>query len=153
MNRRLTVSLAVLACAALASSPSLAAPKKKAPIKGSYKVQLPPDPSANVFSTAGQPRQCGANTAAQHKHPFTVPAAGTLTVVLDAQDPKPGTPYVFDWDLYLNDAAGSALGEGSSPEAHEEIVQKFKKGATVTFLACNLNGVPDATVSYTFTYA
>lgn len=152
MNRRATVVVAALACAGVATSPSLAAPKKKPPITGTYKLQLPPDPTANVLSTAGQGGQCGLNTRAQDKHPFTVPAAGTLKLVIDSQDPKPGTPYVFDWDVFLNDAQGE-LGAGNTGEAHDEIVMKFKKKSDVTFLACNLNGLPDATVTYSFTYA
>ncbi len=151
--KRLAVCLAVLACAGLAATPSLAAPKKKPPIKGSYTVTLVPDPTANVFTTAGVANQCGANPQAQNHHAFTVPAAGVLALVLDAKDPAPGTPFVFDWDLYLNDAAGNALNEGTSGEAHEEISTKFKKGATVDIVTCNLNGQPDATVSYVFTYA
>ena len=153
MNRRLTAVAAVLTAAGLAASPaSLAAPKKKPPIKGTYKVTLPPDPSANVLSTAGQGGQCGANPRSQDKHPFTVPAAGTLRVTIDAADYSPGTPYVFDWDLFVNDAQGE-LGAGNTGEAHDEVLLRLKKKADVTFLACNLNGVPDATVTYTFTYA
>lgn len=148
------MTLAVLAAVAVGSStPSLAAKRKPAPIKGTYSVTLPPDPTANVLTTAGQAGNCGLNPAAQNKHAFTVPAAGVLKLTIDAQDPKPGTPYVFDWDIYLLDAAGDNLADGNSSEAHEEIAQKFKKGQQVTFLACNLNGVPNATVGFTFTYA
>ncbi len=154
MNRRLTVSIAVLACAAVTAGPSSAAPKKKPPIKGSYKVTAVPDPTANVFTAAGQGGQCGATVdRTQNYHPFTIPAAGRLTLVLDAKDPRPGTPYVFDWDLFLNGSDGSSLAEATSSEAHEEISHKFKKGQKVVFLTCNLNGDPEATVSYTFTYA
>ncbi len=157
MNRRLVVSLAVLAAAAVGVVPSQAAPKRKpAPIKGSYSVTLVPDPTVNVFTTAGQSgpgAPCGAIPQAQDRHPFTIPAAGSLKLVLDAHDPAPGTPYVFDWDLYLLDANGEVLNEGTSSEAHEEIGQKFAKGAKVTFLACNLNGEQNASVSYVFTYA
>ena len=152
MNRRLTVAVAALACAGVAASPSLAAPKKKPPIKGSYKLQLPPDPTANVFSTAGRTDQCGANTEAQDVRDFTIPAAGTLSLAIDSADYSPGTPYVFDWDIFLNDAEGE-LAAGNTGEAHDEIVLKFKKKQVVSIKACNLNGLPDATVSYTFTYA
>lgn len=150
--KRLAVSVAVLACAGLACTPSYAAPKKKQ-VKATYTVTLAPDPTANVFTTAGVANQCGANPQAKNHHAFTVPAAGILAIVLDAKDPAPGTPYVFDWDLYLNDATGNALNEGTSSEAHEEITTKFKKGATVDIVTCNLNGQPQATVSYVFTYA
>ena len=154
MNARRAVSLAVLAAVAVSASPSHAATKKrKPPIKGAYTVTLMPDPSANVLSTAGQSDMCGANTAAQDRHAFTVPAAGYFAVTLDAQDPKPGTPYVFDWDVFLLDANGDSLADGNSGEAHEEIGAKFKKGQQVTILSCNLNGVPNAAVSYVFTYA
>ncbi len=157
MNRRLTVSLVALTCAALTAVPSQAAPKKKpAPIKGSYALTLLPDPTVNVFTTSGQSAPgapCGVIPQAQDRHAFTIPAAGELKLVLDAHDPAPGTPYVFDWDLYLLDSSGAVINEGTSSEAHEEIGQKFKKGAKVTFLACNLNGEQNATVSYVFSYA
>lgn len=153
MSTRRVVSLAAVVAVAFCSSPSMAAKKKPAPITGTYGVTLVPDPTANVLSTAGRPGNCGLNPGAQNKHVFTVPAAGVLKLTIDAQDPKPGTPYVFDWDIFLLDAAGANLADGNSSEAHEEIAQKFKKGQQVTFLACNLNGVPNATVAYTFTYA
>ncbi len=153
MTVRRAVSLAVLAAVAVSASPSFAAPKKKPPIKGAYSVMLMPDPSANVLTAAEQPGFCGVNPQAQHRHSFTVPAKGSLAVTLDAQDPRPGTPYVFDWDVFLLNAAGEALAEGNSSEAHEEIGATFKKGQKVTILSCNLNGVPNAKVSFVFTYA
>jgi hypothetical protein len=90
---------------------------------------LVPDPTANVVSTARQPGNCALNPGAQNKHVVTVPAAGVLKLTIDAQDPKPGTPYLFDWDIFLLDGAGANLADGNSTEAHEEIAQKFKKAS------------------------
>ena len=73
-------------------------------------------------------------------------------MTIDSADSSPGTPYVFDWDVFVNDAEGE-LGAGHTGEAHDEVLVKLKKKTTLTFLACNINGLPDATVTYTFTYA
>ena len=152
MSRRIAVVATAAVLAAGVALPALAAPKK--PIKGTYNVQLLPDPTANVFTTAGQAHLCGAGVPkSTDRHAFQVPGAGILKLVLDAQDPKPGTPYVFDWDIYLLGAGDEDIADGTTGEAHEEVVTKFKKAQAVTFLTCNLNGQPNATISYTFTAA
>lgn len=154
MNRRLTVPLAVLTVAALGVVPSQAAPKKKpAPITGSYTITMAPDPTPDVGSLGGQFQGCNPFVSqTTDKHPFTAPAAGVLTVVLDSQDPtKGGAPAGPDWDLYLKDSTGE-VGSSHGPTAHEEAVAKLKKKTDLTFVACNLNGAPTATVTYTFTF-
>ncbi len=154
MRRRLVLGTALVAVVGLSGLPSQAAPRSKPkPIKSTYTVNLTPDPTANVFTAAGQAKLCGVGVpGSQHRQAFKVPAAGTVKLVLDAEDPRPGTPYVFDWDMYLLDTRDNALGEGTSSEAHEEIVTTFKKAQSVVFLTCNLNGQPKGTISYTFTY-
>jgi len=154
MRRSLTTAVAVLTVATLAAVPSQAAVKKKPkPIKGSYTLQLPPDPTPNVFINApGAPDGClGVLPVSIDNHPFTVPAAGTLKVVLDSVSPIPDNPAGPDWDLWLYDSSGFLAGSHSATD-HEEVVLKFKKKTPVTFQVCNLTGTPDATVSYTFTY-
>ncbi|HTL24929.1 MAG TPA: hypothetical protein VL281_12945 [Mycobacteriales bacterium] len=159
MNRRLTSAVALLAVAALSSAPAHAATKKKPkPIRGSYAVHLNPDPTTDVFSEASQKNPtgepCGLSTASEDRHAFKVPAAGTLHVVLDSPNPLPAN-YALgpDWDLHIMDADGSELDASTSPEAHEETTDKFKKAQPLTILVCNLTGGTDAKVSYTFTFA
>jgi hypothetical protein len=154
MRRTLTAAVALLTCATVAAVPAQAAPKKKPkPIKGGYSLHLYPDPTANVLSLAEVPHTCGAGVPdSTHRFTFKVPAAGTLQVNLDAADPAPGTPFVFDWDIFVLDAADQVIGEGTSSESTEEIRLKLTKAQKVVFLTCNLNGQPDATVKYTFTY-
>lgn len=153
MRRALAAAVVLLTAAGLTAVPSEAAPRKKPkPISRGYAVQLPPDPTANVLSTAGQGGLCGLNEAAQHRHAFKAPAAGTLRLRLKAEDPAPGTPFVFDWDIYVLDAAGDPIAEGTSTNAVEDVGVKLKKAQQLVFLTCNLNGLPDATVAYTFTY-
>jgi hypothetical protein len=157
MSRRTAVLVASALLAAGSTAPALAAkpkPKPK-PITGSYTVSTTPDPTYEVLSVAGQ-GEPGCDhllpSGGNDDHPFTVPAAGTLKVVLDGQDPTPSqSPLRADWDLYVTDPSGVA-GESTGGTAHEEIVLGFKKKTAVTFVACNNNGMPSAKVSYTFTY-
>ena len=155
MSRRTAVLVTAALLAAGSTAPAFAAKAKPKPITGSYTVSATPDPTYEVLSVGGQGKPgcdhllpAGGND----DHAFTVPAAGTLQVVLDGQDPTPSSsPLRADWDLYVTDAAG-VDGESTGPTAHEEVVVSFKKKTAVTFVACNNNGAPSATVSYTFTY-
>jgi hypothetical protein len=153
MNRRVTASVALVAAAAVAVVPAHAATKKKPkPIKGSYTVQLPPDPTKEATSTAGQDGCSGLIPVSKDSHEFTAPAAGTLQVKLAPQTPdgKPSS-LGLDWDLYLlQDGGVEAASDGSS--SHEEVFTKVRKKTVFTFDVCNLDGMPTATVSYTFTY-
>ena len=145
MRRLLTGAVALLAVAGVAVVPAQAAAKKK-PITGSYTVTLVPDPSANV-GTVGC---AGALPAGEDRHPFTIPAKGTLKLHLSSQDP---TGQAFDWDLALLDEGAEVLASSTGATAEEEILMKFKKKERVLFQACNLAGLPTATITYTFTYA
>lgn len=152
MSRRtavlVTAASLVLAGAAV---PSYAAKAKPKPIKGSYTVTLTPDPTkeATSLTTDG----CsGLSPAAVDRHAFTAPAAGTLTVDLVAEDPAKGAlPAGFDWDLYTLDASG-ILNAGDGATGTEQTVDSFKKKTPMTIEVCNLDGLPNATISYTFTY-
>jgi hypothetical protein len=153
MNRRTAVVATALTVAVLGALPSQAATKAKPkpkpkPITGGYSLTLLPDPSPNVTNTAGRPG-CGVLPQAQDKHAFTVPAAGTLRVVLDSPDPT--KQKLTDWDLYLLDPDGIRT-SSKGGTSHEEIVEPFKAKTPVTFWVCNLAGQPSGTVTYTFTY-
>jgi hypothetical protein len=140
MNRRIALVVTTLAVAGLAAAPAHAA----GVVKGSYDVTLLPDPSLE----AGAACEAVLPTAVDN-HPFKVPGAGTLTVVLDSPDPT-GTGNT-DWDLYVLDADGSVNSGSDGGTSHEEAAAKFKKAASVTIQVCNLAGAPDGTVSYVFT--
>lgn len=147
MSRRLAVTAtALLVVAGLGAAPASAVGAKT--IKGSYKVTLTPDPTAEATGLASD--GCSAiNPAAIDNHAFTVPGAGTLAVVLDAPDPA-GSP-ASDWDLYLLDPDGSINSSSAGSTSHEEAASKFKKGQKLTIQVCNLAGSPNGTVSYVFT--
>lgn len=154
MNRlRITVTTAALTVAALSVVPSQAAPTPKPkPIKMSYTVTLPPDPSKEATSTAGMAGCSGLSPASVNHKPFTLPAAGTLTVKLDGEDPAKGAlPAGLDWDLYLTSAAG-VESESDGATGHEQAVMTVKKKTSVTIDVCNLDGTPHAAVSLVFTY-
>jgi hypothetical protein len=160
VNRRLLSLVAVVATTTLAVAPAHAATKKKPkpkPIRGSYSVTLLPDPTADAFSSSGQKNpagDCGLLPNASDKHPFKVPAAGTLHVVLNAANPLPTTTAVGpDWDLHILDADGSELDASTSSTSHEETTDKFKRPQPLTIEVCNITGQPNATVTYVFTYA
>lgn len=155
MNRR----TALLACALVAvggsSAPALAAKAKPKPITGTYAISnVTPDPT---YEAAMDPGCSGSLPGGKDIHPFTVPAAGTLQVVLDGDDPTKGgvgTPVGSlgpDWDLYVSSPAG-VEGESTGGSSHEEVVVSFKGKTEVTFDACNNTGAPNAKVTYTFTY-
>jgi hypothetical protein len=150
MNRRSvvsTVAVFTLATAVVAATAASAAPAKKKPIKGSYQVTATPDPTVEGTDQAGM--DCmNLNPTAADKHAFTVPAAGTLHVVLDSANVGGKT----DWDLYLLDAAGKVIDSSHGPTAHEETLDVFTAKKPVTIKACNLIGEPSATVTYTFNF-
>jgi hypothetical protein len=153
MNRRLTASVALAAAAvgAVAAIPAEAAVKKK-PIKGTYTVTLPPDATKEATSTAGQDGCSGLLPVSKDSHPFTAPAAGTLKVTLAGQTPdgKPSTA-LLDWDLYLvQDGSVEASSDGAT--SFEEVFLKVRRKTAFTFDVCNLDGLPNATINYVFTY-
>lgn len=147
MRRPLTAAVAVLTLAGLAASvPAEAAKKRPKPITGSYTVTLPPDPSGNVDGVGC----AGQLPAGEDRHAFTIPAKGTLKLHLSGVDPVGSG---LDWDLGLLDAGGNAIALSTGGTSEEEILQKFKRKEAVLFQACNLTGLPEATITYTFTYA
>ena len=153
MSRRLAVTLAVVTASAVATTPALAAKPKPKPIKGSYTLTLYPDVTQDATSQAKAPSGCAKVVPMSfNDHPFTVPAKGTLKVVLDAPSSLPSTPLGPDWDLWLLDSSGEVVDASHGATSHEETSTKFKKGMPVTFEVCNLTGQTSGTVTYTFTY-
>jgi hypothetical protein len=149
VNRRPLAAVAALAALAVAVVPAQAATKKPKPIKGSYELTLPPDPTGQTAAVLGE--GCtGVVPPSQDKHPFTVPARGRFDIVLDSPDPTGAG--VTDWDLYLLDADGAIVSSSTSEFSHEQLSLKLKKKQGLTIWVCNLLGQPSGTVRYTFTY-
>ena len=153
MNTRLVSPAAVVAVAGLLVVPAGAAKKPKV-IRGSYHLTTSPNPGLELiqFAKGGcdQTVPVGADN-----HPFTVPAPGTLHVVLQGNDPTKGAAPLgagFDWDLFILDRDGMEIDSDGNPGAHEETVDSFRTRQPLTIQACNLTGMPDATVTWTFTY-
>ena len=148
MNARLLTAVAAAGAVALAA-PAGAAPKK---ITQSYDVTLPVPFPADESMPDMTGCINGQETATRHTKAVTLPAAGTLSVKVDFEG---------DWDLYLLDSKGSTLAAsenfqptGSVAAAQEKLTwKKAKKGQKVSIVVCNWLGLPEATVSYTFTYA
>ncbi len=146
MKLRVPLALALSGLVAVAALPADAA-KKHRTISGSYTVSAPPDPTMEATGQAG--KHClNVDPASAVNHPFSVPAAGVLHVVLDSQN----VGGVTDWDLYILDADGSELDASHGATAHEETTDPFKNKQGVTIRTCNLLGAPSATVTWTFTY-
>jgi hypothetical protein len=156
MRRPVTAAIALVTCAAFVAMPAEAAKKKAKPkpIKGSYTLNLNPDPTGEGGSLVG-PGCSGLIAQSQDKRPFKIPAKGTFVVTLTSPDPilDATGQAVADWDLYLLDGEGYEVGASHTATANEEITVKFTKAQRATIWACNLIGQPEAKVTYTFTYA
>ena len=148
MHTRIITLAAAVAVAGLAVAPAHAATTKKV-TKGSYTIATNPNPA--IQATGELNDGCDQTVpGGADNHPFTVPGKGTLHLVLQGEDPV-GQAVGPDWDLFLLDSDGSVLDSSTGTNAHEETTDKFKRGQKVTFQACNLTGLPSATVSWTFT--
>ena len=155
MSRRPVVALALLTVAAVGVAPATAATKPKPkPIKGSYTVTLYPDPTQDVTQEVKPGEGCAKVVPGSfNDHAFKVPAAGKLTVTLNAPSSMPTTPVGPDWDLWIYDSSGELVDASHGATAHEETTDKFKKATALVFEVCNLTGDTKGTISYTFTYA
>lgn len=145
MRRPVIVGLALLVAAGVAAVPAEAAKRK--PIKGSYEVMLPPDPTGNV----GTEGCAGLLPVSEDRHELKLPARGTLKVHLSGEDPA--ATGALDWDLALLDADMAPVSSSTSEGSEEETFNKIRKKQTVYIQACNLAGLPHATITYTFTFA
>jgi len=145
MRRSAVVGLSLLVAAGVSAVPAEAAKKK--PIKGSYTVQLPPDPTGNVGTTGC----AGLVPVSEDRHELKLPAKGILKVHLSGEDPA--NTQQLDWDLAILDADQAPISSSTSAGSEEETVDKIRKKQTVYIQACNLAGLPNATITYLFTFA
>lgn len=163
MSRRRQVAaltVVTLAVAAISATGAAAKTTKKAPpklktIKGSYSLQLVPDPTidAEIQVPGATSHTCqgvDAGGKSADVHPLSLPGSGTLHVVLDSPDPtgKGKT----DWDLAILNAAGKEIDASNGATSHEEtFTPNLKKGKT-SIEVCNLIGGPNGNVSWSYTY-
>jgi hypothetical protein len=152
MTRRPAVALALLVAASVSVLPAHAATKKPKPFKGSYTVNLLPDPTPDVIGQVKTAPVCGTLPQSMNKHPLVVPGAGKLRVHLQSADPAPpAEPLLFDWDLYLLDADGAVIDSSHTEFATEDTNTRFKRRTPLTILVCNLTGEQAGKVSYSYT--
>ena len=95
---------------------------------------------------------CTAGVADVHKHvhPYTTPAAGTLTMKTEG--------FTGDWDLYLFDGKGKLLAQSDEAQVPdgapplEEISIKLKAKQQIQMVACNWLGAPQTDFYYSYVY-
>lgn len=140
-----TTLMAVAVLTALFALPAQAAPAKP---HGSYPLHLNPDPTMEVVGQTGVVGCLGLIAASIDHHPLVLPTKGKLTV--DLVSPDPTNHGVTDWDLYVEDMTGEVIDGSHSTSSKEQTRTAFKKGQKVQIVVCNVLGMPDATVTYSF---
>ena len=138
----LTAAVALLA-AGSSLSPALAAPSGGV-LKGSWTFTAPPNPTGDAPAPAGKGK-CAPTGPGRATQAFTVPGPGTLDVQYNNK---------ADWSGDLRTKSdGEVLGDsdGSGPTDAESVSVTFKKKTDVIIGACNLEGEPSITATYTFT--
>jgi type II secretory pathway pseudopilin PulG len=139
-TRSVVAAAAALLCAAGAVSPALAAPAAN---KGSWTFTATPNPTGNVPQSNEYCEPVGGVGRATQE--FTVPGAGSLEVNLNN---------TLDWSGDLRDKkTGEVIhqSDGGAPQDKEILSATFKKATTVIVGACNLEGEPSITATWTFT--
>lgn len=138
-TRTAIAASAALLCAAGAMTPALAA----APNSGSWGFAATPNPTGDTPQGPGKCMPTGPVGRATQE--FTVPGPGTLEVNLHN---------TLDWSGDIRDKkTDEVLGDadGSGPQDVEIMSANFKKKTTVIVGACNLEGEPTITATWTFT--
>jgi len=111
-------------------------------VKGSWTFTASPNPTGDNPAGGGKCNPTGG--AGRATQEFTVPGPGTLEVSLHNQ---------LDWSGDVRTKDGDVVGDadGSGPTDLEVMSVSFKKKTAVTVGACNLEGEPSVTATYTFT--
>jgi hypothetical protein len=142
VNRKLACTLVVAAVGVCVSPAAHAAPPKGFTKTVSY-TDATPDPTGNAGS--GNQGHCSGKLPAESGIAVNVPGPGNLDVSLGG--------FQGDWALQIKDASGEIIGgDDVNPPGYESTSVRLKKAATITILPCNLEGTPNATVTYTYTY-
>jgi hypothetical protein len=148
MQVRRVAAVATLAVVAAGAYAPATAAGRKAPVKKSYDMTLPPIPDASTSSACSSKAAAGP---AVHVETLTTTGPGVLSIKV--------TGFYGDWDMSVSDKDG-VVGEGagtstpntSTSAGEETFEQKFKKAATLTITTCNFAGSPQAHGEYVFTY-
>jgi hypothetical protein len=144
MRTRSALAGAVALLAAIgAVSPAFAA--APGPVKGSWTFTATPNPTGDAPAPAGKGKCAPAGGVGRATQEFTVPGPGTLEVALNNKLDWSGDIRTKD-DEVVADADG-----GGSPADPEVMTATFKAKTVVIVGACNLEGEPSITATYTFT--
>ncbi|MDX6196977.1 MAG: hypothetical protein QOJ79_128 [Actinomycetota bacterium] len=147
--RRVATVAAVALVAAGAYAPAIAA-AKKAPVKKSYDMQLPPLPNPPQGTPSCADDQLVGTTI--HSETLKTTGPGVLTVKVNG--------FYGDWDItvYSGDHELEGVSDGTSTPntststGEDVFTQKFKKPVSLEIRTCNFAGSPSAHGEYTFTY-
>ncbi len=149
MHRRpIVVAIAVLAACTVAVAPASAKSKKHKPkpFHGSKEVtDTTPDPTGSLpgdtgYCTSSMPEQYPVEEPIK----VTIPAPGKLKVALNNQ---------LDWAIDILNSKNTSVGgvDGGNPDDVESTSVKIKKKGTYYIQACNLEGEPTVTVTWSYT--
>lgn len=142
MRTRTALAGAVALLAAVGSvSPALAG--TAGPAKGSWTFTASPNPTGDAPQGSGKCMPAGPLGRATQE--FTVPGPGTLEVSLNNK---------LDWSGDIRVKAGDEVvgdADGGGPTDVEVMSATFRKKTAVVVGACNLEGEPSVTATYTFT--
>ncbi|HVE98416.1 MAG TPA: hypothetical protein VNA12_04475 [Mycobacteriales bacterium] len=127
---------------------SPAAANHRRPISETYEVTAPVPYPGDFMS----PEHCAAGVegVTRDTHALTLPDRGLLEVEL--------TGFLGGWVVELYDAHGRLLEQGAEFDptnpapARKLSYQNARPGQHLRIAACNVNGGPNATVRYTFTF-
>jgi hypothetical protein len=134
--------------AAVVVGVSLASVADAAPPKNFKKTvsftDATPDPSGNAES--GNQMHCSGKLPQEAPISVKIPGPGTLEVSIGG--------FQGDWALQLKDHTGDVIAgdDVNPPSAFESASVRFKKAETVQILPCNMEGTPQAEVTYSYTY-
>jgi hypothetical protein len=143
MNRTLTCAVLVAAVAV-----SLGTSANAGPPKGFSKTVTftdgTPDPTGNANS--GNDQHCSGKLPQEAPISVKVPGPGNVDINIDG--------FQGDWALQVKDASGEVIAgdDVNPPSAFEATSVRLKKAATIQILPCNMEGTPQASVHYTYTY-
>jgi hypothetical protein len=140
----LAITTAMLAAAG-SMTPALAGPTGGV-VKGSWTFTATPNPTGDAPAPAGKGKCDPAGGVGRATQEFTVPGPGSLEGALNNQLDWSGDIRTKADGEVLADADGS--GTPMDPEA---MTATFKKKTVVIVGACNLEGEPSITATYTFT--
>ena len=150
MQVRRVATVATIALLAVGAHAPAMAGAKKAPVKKSYDMQLPPVPNPpSGTPTCADDALVGTTI---HSETLKTTGPGTLTVKVNG--------FYGDWDItvYSGDHELEGVGDGTSTPntntstGEDTFTQKFKKPVTLEIRTCNFAGSPQAHGEYTFVY-